>query len=106
MAPDELEPYVTGCRDGHQVRPGDLECVEQLGKCVGLILSRAADRDWRVVVAGAGRLDDGEPMLGQSLVPEPRVARGVPALENEDGGSRPSSLILDRPGAGRSSGAA
>src|SRR3990170_844898 len=104
MEPGELDPDVTGCRDGHQVGPTDAERVEQLGERIGLVLSGAADRNRRVVVARAGGLDDGEPVIGQLLVPEPRVARGVAALENEDWMPIPRALVLDRSTVGPSDG--
>ena len=106
MAPGELDPGVAGGRDGHHVGPIDVERVEQLDERIRLVLRRAADRDRRVVVARAGNLDDGEPVLGQALVAEPRVTRDVAAVEDEDRGPGPRTAILDRSAMGVSNGSA
>ena len=106
MAPRELDPRMPGGRDGHHVSPIDVERVEQLGERIRLVLRRAADGHRRVVVARAGGLDDGEPVLGQPLVPEPRVTRDVTAVEDKDRRPGPRTAVLDRSTMGVSNGSA
>ena len=44
MATGELDPDMTGRRDGHQVGPFDANDVEQVRERIGLVLRGTADR--------------------------------------------------------------
>jgi hypothetical protein len=105
MASRQLDPGVTSGRDGHDVGLTDAQRIEQLRECVSLRLRRATDRNRRVVVAGTGGFDDGKPVLGQPLVPEVGVTRGVAALEDEDWPG-PCPPVFDRSTARPSDGSA
>ena len=73
MATCELDSHVAGGGEGHQVDPPDVKRVEQLDERIGLLLRRAANRDWRTVIARTRTLNDREPVLGQPLVAEVRL---------------------------------
>jgi hypothetical protein len=83
MPPGELERGAPAGRDAEDDHLLELQAVEQLGERVGEGLGAPARGGRRVPVPGARGDEQSEAVIAEeALVPEGRVAVGVPAVEH------------------------